>query len=194
MIVRRQKPRVYNDYKSYKRYLRIDFDSRCAYCGITEYRWGSDRNFVVEHFRPRRWFKHLETAYANLYWACNRCNDIKSDTWPTPEEEQLGYGWVDPCSPDVKGGHWIELSDGNLDPRTRQGEYTVEGLWLNLRSYLVRWRKERRDLLDDIDATLKTVERLHRAALSSMARSDADDLIRLLDLHRRLCERLRLEY
>ena len=81
-----------------------------------DYRWGSDRKFVVAHFRPRRWFKHLETGYANLYCACNRCNDIKSDTWPTPEEEQLGFGWVDPCAPDVKGGNWIELSDGNIEP------------------------------------------------------------------------------
>ncbi len=121
MIVRKQLPPKFKDYRRFKKYLRIDFDFRCAYVGITEYRWGSDRNFVVEHFRPRSKFNELICEYSNLYYACNRCNDFKSDIWPTPVQTKNGFGWADPCECDVLGEHLAELDDGTLQVLTKVG-------------------------------------------------------------------------
>ena len=194
MIERKQHPSKFRDYRKYKPYLRIDFEYRCAYCGITEYRWGSERNFVVEHFRPRSRFPDLATVYSNLYYACNRCNDLKGDTWPSPLEIELGYMWPDPCACEVYREHLRELDNGMLEPITPAGIYTTENLMLNLRPYLVSWRRERRQLVDDIDASLRIVSRLEGEGGAGLGAVNQKQLAVLIATHRRLCERLRLEY
>lgn len=187
MPIQRQQVPVFSDYKTYKRYLRIDFNYRCAYCGVTEYRWGSERNFVVEHFRPQRWFPELTTFYANLYYACNRCNDIKSDRWPTAEETELKFGWIDPCESDFADHFEKEAPDGILQPTTQAGRYTVENLQLNLRNYLVEMRRERKQLLDEILATEKLVKRIEDTATEP-------DLVEALRDHLELCQLLLSRY
>jgi hypothetical protein len=181
--VKRQAVPVFTDYKTYKRYLRIDFAYRCAYCGITERRWGSDRNFVVEHFRPQSLFPELRAAYANLYYACNRCNDIKSDCWPSNEDLARGESWIDPCESDYIPDHLDEQADGLLYPKTRAGRYTVDNLELNLRTYLVEMRLERKRLMEEITQTRALVTEIEHS-------SSAPKLKQGLQNHLELCERL----
>lgn len=193
MIERKQTPPVFKVYTRYKPYLRLDFFFRCAYCGITEYRWGSDRNFVVEHFRPKSRFPKLACTYSNLYYACNRCNDFKSDIWPSALLFKKGYGWADPCASEVYVEHLSELEDGTVAARTNIGEYTRTHLRLNGRPYLVQWRRERRELIADVEATTKIIERV-RSSGAKLGQAERRNLSRLIHSHQKLCERLRLEY
>ena len=195
MILRRQKPPKFTDYRKYKPFLRIDFEYRCAYCGITEYRWGSERNFAVEHFRPKSRFKHLAAVYSNLYYACNRCNDFKGNTWPTAVEVKLGRAWADPCLCDVYVDHLRELPDGRLQPLTPVGEYTAEHLLLNLRPYLVVWRRERSQLRADVEYSMTVIAKLENGgALAVLDPESRRLLATLIARHKELCTRLALEY
>jgi GNAT superfamily N-acetyltransferase len=55
---------------------------------------------------------------------------VKWDKWPSPEEHDLGYRFVDP-SRERLSDH-IELRGTELVALTRAGEYTIEELELNL--------------------------------------------------------------
>lgn len=154
---------------------------------------GSDRNFVVEHFRPKSRFPKLACTYSNLYYACNRCNDFKSDIWPSALLFKKGYGWADPCASEVYVEHLSELEDGTVAARTNIGEYTRTHLRLNGRPYLVQWRRERRELIADVEATTKIIERV-RSSGAKLGQAERRNLSRLIHSHQKLCERLRLEY
>jgi uncharacterized protein (TIGR02646 family) len=59
--------------------LSQDCENKCVYCGIHESKFGGDRNFQIDHFRPKskERFKNLEYDYSNLYWSCCVCNNLK---------------------------------------------------------------------------------------------------------------------
>lgn len=195
MRVRRaQQPKRYKDSKRYKPFLRVDFTYRCAYCGVTEHRWGSERNFVVEHFRPRSLFPELATHYPNLYYACNRCNDLKGDQWPSEAQWREGVGWVDPCLSDPEVDHLAERPDGTLTPLSLAGHYTIEHLRLNRREYLVVWRRERRRLREDMGLTERLIRRVERRELPGLGAEWREELRALIASHGELCARLAREY
>src|ERR1700730_8522952 len=95
------------NYKKYKPYLRLDFESRCAYCHIPELRYGPSRNFTVDHFRPKSnpQFHNLICLYSNLYYVCQDCNSSKGSAWPLPAIEEHGFRFLDPCLDDLSA-HW----------------------------------------------------------------------------------------
>ena len=192
---RSQSPPVLTNYRAYKPFLQVDFLHRCSYCRITEHRWGSERNFVVEHFRPksRKLFVRLICKYSNLYYACNRCNDFKGDTWPNAALRSSGYYFADPCVDDVYNHHLRIRNTGQLEALTNCGEYTRDHLRLN-RTTLVIWRRERRKLLEDIKVTRKAVRSLQkrmRPRLTVRAKREFDELI---SRHLALCDWLAREY
>lgn len=71
----------YKDYNSYKKYLREDFKHRCAYCNLLDTQITTP--YEVDHFVPMDAFEkdwpELETTYANLVYACKKCNGAKSN-------------------------------------------------------------------------------------------------------------------
>lgn len=186
LFQRTQTPPRLNRYQDYKPYLRID-SHQCAYCRITERRWGSDRNFVVEHFRPQKKFPTLVYTYSNLYYACNRCNDFKGQTWPTPALKKKGYFFTDPCQSDVYREHLRVQKSGRVTPLTYCGEYTLEKLHLN-RKLLVTWRAERLELLSDIRSANRAINILEKLAI--LDDESRVQLQLLIDRHRELCKRL----
>jgi hypothetical protein len=192
---RSQTPPLLDSYQEYKPFLRVDFSWRCAYCRITEHRWGSERNFVVEHFRPKGLseFAHLICAYSNLYYACNRCNDFKGTTWPTAAMKRKGYFFADPCASDVYQEHLKVRKDGRLQTLTKCGEYTRNHLLLD-RDLLVTWRAERLDLLRDVKAAERAVATLEKRLMPQVDEHMRQVLQSLIDRHRKLCDRLRREY
>ena len=193
IIRRTQKPPRQKDYQSYKLYLRLDFGFSCAYCGITELRWGSDRNFVVEHFRPKAKFPELIRAYSNLYYACNRCNEFKGSRWPLAAMIRRGFRFGDPCREDIYAAHLRELPDGSLEPLTRCGEYMIAHVGLN-RPMLSEWRQQRRQLLDDIAAAETAVALLRRSMRPTLPAKALETLEQLIARHQSLCARLRSWY
>lgn len=118
---------------------------------------GGEAGCTIDHHRPLRGpyaQPQLESEYSNLYWTCRECNDNKSDTWPTPDEEVLGMKFLDPCTPEGDHDvHWKSLPDGSLKHLTTIGEYTIEHLllWRDQLTYhracLYRWQHERDDLI-----------------------------------------------
>ncbi|MBI3330174.1 MAG: hypothetical protein HYZ81_26130, partial [Nitrospinae bacterium] len=72
--VRRHGPRGYRDYRSYKPWLRDEFDFRCVYCLWRE-RWCSDgdHTFSVDHLLPRMTHPERLCDYDNLVYACCQC-------------------------------------------------------------------------------------------------------------------------
>ncbi len=166
MIFTRSIPkRRYRNYSLYRSLLRTDFQHRCAYCLVHEYHNGSDANFSIDHHRPRNGMyarRDLENEYANLYWCCNECNQNKGDQWTSPQEETLGFGWLDPCeSWGDHDLHWQINSDGEIAWLTSVGEYTVKKLMLHEREWLKDyWREiaKRQNLREMLMASLETRE------------------------------------
>ena len=70
----------FSDYHSYRRYLKTDFHSRCAYCNLLDSEITTP--FEIDHFVPMAEFKNcwpeLETTYKNLIYSCKKCNRAKS--------------------------------------------------------------------------------------------------------------------
>lgn len=73
----------YKDYHSYLRYLRDDFQHRCAYCNLSDTQITTP--FEIDHFIPEDVFKNewpeLEAMYANLVYSCKKCNVAKSNQY-----------------------------------------------------------------------------------------------------------------
>lgn len=162
-VVRKQNPPAVLDYRKYKRFLRVDFEYRCAYCHIPEIRNGSSRNFAVEHFRPKSKleFAHLKCVYSNLYYACFACNDFKGSRWPAALEEAGGFRFLDPCVDDFIE-HLDVAADGSMLPLTPGGSYTSAHLNLN-REFLREWRAEKRQLRRRIEYLRLRIDELTAA-------------------------------
>lgn len=134
------KRRAVVDYRAYREEVREDFNGFCAYCGVHEHDWPhGPKNYCLDHFKPkgRPEFAYLKNDFYNLRWCCRICNgtDAKGDKWPSPEEEALGFGFVDLCEDDWKK-HYRILADGKLEGRTPQAEYTIQAIGLNNAGYV----------------------------------------------------------
>jgi hypothetical protein len=161
---RRPDPPAYSDYRRYKPLLREDFEHRCAYCLLHEGGeiGGGFQNFHIDHFRPRSKFGDLISIYSNLYYACRWCNGAKSETWPSTQEEQLGFGFVDPCVEDLYAKHArLDPSTGRLEPTSKPGKYTIREIQLNRRKFN-ELRKSRIEAEEIIQSTQARISRLER--------------------------------
>ncbi len=134
-------PTGYSDYKSFKPWLRDEFQFQCAYCLWRE-AWcaDGDGSFSVDHLRPQELRPDLSCEYNNLIYACCRCNSAKRNrSMP-----------VDPCA-DGWGNHLRSNSDGTVHALTPAGLEIIEVCRLN-RAELVRARRVLRQLLDFLAA------------------------------------------
>lgn len=120
---------------------------------------GGEAGFEIDHFRPRNGlfaWPDLNAVYGNLYWSCRECNSNKGDSWPKPEDIELGLYFIDPCT---EAGdhekHWRFLPNGEIEAITPSGEYTEEKLLL-WRPFLVARRLQQ---FKDIE-TAEAIRRL----------------------------------
>ena len=118
----RHGPAGYEDYESFKDWLRDEFSFRCAYCLFRE-RWypSGYRSFSVEHVIPRSADKGgpSERDYGNLLYACSRCNAFRG------VEEVLNP---------IRGSldkHLEFNPDGSIQGLTDQGRKSIRILKLN---------------------------------------------------------------
>jgi len=133
-------PQPKKDYTAYRPLVREDFAECCAYCLLHEIAAGGFDAFEIDHYRPK---VQAELAgfihdFFNLYYACRACNGYKGSSWPDPDQEAFGYGFIDFCAEDFSR-HFEEQPDGVWRPLTRAGEYTAAKVRLN-RAHLVRIR------------------------------------------------------
>ena len=120
--MRRHGPSGYDDYKSYKPWLRDEFTFRCVFCLVRE-RWCHDgaNGFGVDHLVPKssECGASLTCDYDNLLYVCNRCNSAKRLS-----------AVLDPCSVAL-GDHLQVAEDGTIIGATRDGEHVVDAFNLN---------------------------------------------------------------
>jgi hypothetical protein len=119
--IRRHGPRGYRNYRSYKPWLRDEFDFRCAYCLWRE-RWcaNGDHEFGVDHILPQTTRPEHINDYDNLIYACNVCNAFK-------QEVAIA---VNPCEEGL--GHHLEIqSDGRVHALTERGAEQIALCRLN---------------------------------------------------------------
>jgi hypothetical protein len=109
--VRRHGPAGYEDYNSYRQWLRDEFIFRCVYCLHRE-QWNlGGATFHIDHFVPVAADPAGKLEYSNLVYACTRCNEAKRAVLGVP----------DPCQ--VAFNDCIRiLDDGRIEPLSDQGK------------------------------------------------------------------------
>lgn len=135
--VRRHGPQGYRDYRSFKPWLRDEFDFRCVYCLWRE-RWcaeGADA-FAVDHFIPLSSRSDLVCDYDNLVYACCKCNSVRQDL-EVP---------LDPCQ-DAFAKHLQIEDDGSIRGLTPEGDEQIRVCRLD-RPKLTRARGEILQMID----------------------------------------------
>lgn len=138
-FIRRKRYHRYG-HESCKKYLRIDFNHKCAYCHTSEAEVISGHKyFEIDHFRPQALADATYDVhdYENLFYSCRLCNGPsgKSDTW----NEQL----LNPCKDSIYGTHVsFPISDDyKLQVLTQRGEQYIETFKLNQKSQRLVRRK-----------------------------------------------------
>jgi hypothetical protein len=124
---RRHGPAGYEDYESFKDWLRDEFTFRCVYCLFRE-RWYpiGYRSFSVEHVIPRSEDRGgpSERDYENLLYACSRCNAFRG---------------VEDVLNSIRGvlDQHLEINeeDGSIRGLTDEGRTTIRILKLNDSTY-----------------------------------------------------------
>lgn len=125
--VRRHGPDGYQDYQSYRPFLRDDFAFRCVYCLLRE-QWGRvSGDFDLDHFVSQAQSPEGKTDYDNLLYCCHRCNLRK------------GRRCVPDASTSLTSANVQVQSDGRIVGLTDDAKQIINVLELNSPK-MVRWR------------------------------------------------------
>lgn len=152
MVLKRrtQNPPPYSEYSSYKKYLRLEFDHRCAYCDIHEAEDGGSKKFHVDHYLPKSIFPEKCCEYANLFYSCADCNSLKGNYWAN-WIRKLFYEYIlNPCDYDYDVHY--DRTRSEWVPKTFVAGWNIEKLRLN--------SKKQIDVRDARALFLKMVEEL----------------------------------
>lgn len=124
---RRHDPRGYKNYSAYRPWLRDEFAFRCVYC-LKREQWGQvTGDFDIDHFQPQSRVPGRRLDYANLLYACHRCNSVKLD-------EEVADPFIGLTNRSIK-----TLPDGAIEGIDAAGQKLILQLDLNS-PRLVKWR------------------------------------------------------
>lgn len=125
------------DYRSFKPFIREDFDRRCAYCLVPEEDVPQGAEiYVLDHYCPKSVRHDLVAHYPNLFWSCVPCNSHKSAYWPPAE----GRPSIVNLTAAAVEQHFDVCPDGELVGKTDDARFTIDRLRLN-RPSLRKWRQ-----------------------------------------------------
>jgi HNH endonuclease len=131
---RRHGPEGYEDYNSYRDWLRDEFTFRCVYCLHREQWYGRGATFHIDHSTPVTKDLGGKCDYANLLYACATCNEAKKAILGVP----------DPCKVAFRDCLRI-MADGRVEALNDDGEKLRQVLRLdserNVRSRS-RWMRD----------------------------------------------------
>lgn len=167
---------------NYRRRARLpledDFRGRCAYCMRHMRRIGKT-SMEIDHFDPRK-RNAYQQDYDNLFLSSRGCNNAKSNTWPSPEEEKKGIRFLNCCKENEYDGHIVEDPNTHLlCGLTREGRYHIRMIDLN-RDELVAERRNRarlRELRDERPVLLRHGNSADLAAWIPMLDYMIDEMI-----------------
>lgn len=168
-------------YRDWKSQIREEGRRQCVYCSVLEGRFGGERNFHVEHYRPKSQFKSLTNDIRNLFYVCAICNAFKGSDWPAePAADHMKHSYPDPSLVDY--AEILSVDDRHMvRSSVPAGRYVIERIYLN-RPQLVMARSAD-GLLDRIsiltDELLKVLPNADPAAvrLAADCIKQAKDLI-----------------
>jgi len=156
---RKLTPRQFANYHYYKPLLQNEFNNKCIYC-MTPDTLNNYNNFGVDHYRPKSKFPELKNAYTNLFYCCNKCNNLKGDYWPKTGRENL---FIPNACDHIMFEH-LQFKEDLVYPKTDAGNFTVEMLCLNddevkkFRHFFIVTKKALNYELYDLESTLKEIE------------------------------------
>ncbi len=113
----------------------------CEYCGVTETDAGGE--LTIDHYRPQ--LRRGSHALDNLLYCCQRCNQYKSDYWPTSADEP----WLWNPRSEPRTTHMLVLADGTVYPLTPIGMFTIRRLRLN-RPPLIAYRLRQQTQTEEV--------------------------------------------
>lgn len=117
---RRHGPVGYENYNSYREWLRDEFTFRCVYCLHREQWYDCGATFHVDHFFPVTADPNGKCEYSNLLYSCATCNEAKKDMLGIP----------DPCK--VAFHQCLRIrADGRVEALNHDGEKLEKALRLN---------------------------------------------------------------
>jgi len=126
VLARRHGPGGYEDYRSYRPWLRDEYTFRCVFCLIRE-RWGqATGQFDLDHFVPHAQHPGQSPEYENLIYTCHSCNLRKSDN----EMPQA----------DLSSENVRIYEDGRMVGLTPHADKMIRLLWLNS-PQSIEWRR-----------------------------------------------------
>jgi hypothetical protein len=161
--VRREKPPQFKSRKSYKPYLRREFERKCVYCRMPDTIKGKE-SFAVEHYLPRSKYPHLEYDYRNLFYACLPCNSRKGDFCPDLEHPEREVYIPNPCE------HFmfehLRFRAEVVDAHSKAGEFSVDLLGLDddevkaFRAHMIGMIALVKSKIQELQVTLDEIARL----------------------------------
>jgi hypothetical protein len=122
--------------ESLREAVRVRYDQRCAYCGVSETNIGA--KMTIDHFQPRVEGGH--DSFDNLLYCCHACNDFKREYWHTDLNLRLLHPPFDDWTQ-----HYKEQDDGTVLTLTERGANHIKVLRLN-RPQLIAFRLEQQDI------------------------------------------------
>lgn len=142
----------------------------CEFCGVAEVDTGGE--LTIDHYQPQT--KGGRDELDNLIYSCARCNQYKSDYWPSTENDLILWHPRQAAA----NPHFLELEDGRLHPLTAIGIFTIKRLRLNrppLISHRLRkkQRAEELRLLTRYGELVELLEGLNRQMSNLMEEQQA---------------------
>lgn len=122
------------DYHDYKPYLEKDFSKKCGYTGCSQFWFGGQRTFQIDHLKPESKYPKLINDYNNLVYCCSYVNRAKWD------DDSPNY--LDPCNVDYNK-HFERDDDGFIVAKSKEGQYMVDHMHLDLFRYAIIWNLDR---------------------------------------------------
>ncbi|MBI1745141.1 MAG: HNH endonuclease [Acidobacteria bacterium] len=119
--------------------VRQRYNYRCGYCGVSEVDTGGE--LTIDHFQPVS--AGGDDRDDNLVYACIRCNQYKSNFFPSPND--LAHGWqvLHPRRDEISAYVREDQQTGALISLTESGRFHMALLQLN-RPALVEHRVSQR--------------------------------------------------
>lgn len=105
---RRHGPAGYQDYDSYRDWLRDEFIFRCVYCLQREQWYGRGATFHIDHFTPVAEDENRKCEYTNLLYVCATCNEAKKAVLGVPNPCEVAFS---DCLRILPDGHVQPLND-----------------------------------------------------------------------------------
>lgn len=182
---RTQRPRRFKNYKTYKKFLRVEFSRKCVYCRQPDSS-APNLNFGVDHYKPssRPEFAGLKYEYTNLYYCCGSCNSHKNSYWP--EDETAGMYVVNPCDFRMAEHMVFDNSNGSVVGRSDYGRFTIELLQLD-NAELIAYRRNLLLTMSVLDENIKRANSGKRKLnkmrkKSKISATDYADAVRDIDV------------